>query len=148
MTLDDSIYNAAGDDYRDLRIKDRNGVEIPYLVQKISGSKTVVSRHAIDSAIESFNKIGEEGIVVTAKLGKDAVNADGLTILTQQQDFEYGLQIHGSADGREWHLLVENAPIYDYSRYMAVDRRDVELPANPYRHFKITVKVRSFAFLI
>ncbi|WP_404359261.1 hypothetical protein [Methylotuvimicrobium sp. KM1] len=139
VTLDDSIYNAAGDDYRDLRIKDRNGVEIPYLMQKIAGSKRVVSRHAIDSVIESFNKIGEEGIVVTAKLDKGAVNADGLTIVTQQRDFEYGLQIHGSADGLEWHLLVENAPIYDYSRYIAVDQRDVELPANQYRHFKITV---------
>ncbi|WP_431066018.1 hypothetical protein [Methylotuvimicrobium sp.] len=108
MTLDDSIYIAAGDDYRDLRIKDRNGVEIPYLMQKIAVSKRVVSRHAIDSVIESFNKIGEEGIVVTAKLDKGAVNADGLTIVTQQRDFEYGLQIHGSADGLEWHLLVEN----------------------------------------
>lgn len=82
VTLDESIYNAAGDDYRDLRIKDRNGVEIPYFVQKIAGSKTVVSRQTIDSAIESFNKVGEEGIVVTAKLDNGAVNADGLTIVT------------------------------------------------------------------
>lgn len=139
VILEDSIYAAGSDGFRDLRVKDRNGVEIPYLVQKITGSKTVVSRETIDSAIESFNKVGEEGIVVTAKLDNGEVNADGLTIVTKQRDFEYGLQIQGSADGRDWQPLVENATIYDYSRYMAVERREVELPANQYRHFKITV---------
>ena len=83
-----------------------------------------------------YKKSGDDGIVITLGLDKDAAFADGLTVVTPQHDFEYGLQILGSADGKDWRLLVDNAAIYDYSRYMAVDQRDIALPANRDRFFE------------
>ncbi|TAL44544.1 MAG: DUF3999 family protein, partial [Methylovulum sp.] len=53
--------------------------------------------------------------------------------------FEYTLQIHGSSDNKAWQLLADNAVIYDYSRYMAIDKRDIVLPPNHYRYFKISI---------
>lgn len=143
VPLDSAVYASSATDFRDLRLIDRNGVEIPYLLQKIAGSKTEIRRLPSRSETKGLEKIDEDGIVITVNLDKDTANADGLTVVTTQRDFEYNLQIHGSNDGENWQKLVNNAAIYDYSRYMAVGNRDIELPGNNYRQFKIVVAKAS-----
>ena len=143
VPLDTAVYASSATDFRDLRLIDRNGVEIPYLLQKIAGSKTEIRRLPSRSETKGLEKIDEDGIVITVNLDKDAANADGLSVVTTQRDFEYNLQIHGSNDGENWQKLVNNAAIYDYSRYMAVGKRDIELPGNSYRQFKIVVAKAS-----
>lgn len=114
VALDDLIYASSNQDFRDLRITDQDGAETPYLLQKIILSKTVIQRQSSPSEIQTLQKTDDDGIVVTVSLDNDAANADGLTVVTAQHDFEYHLQIHGSIDGTTWKLLVENAIIYDY----------------------------------
>jgi ribosomal protein S16 len=139
VVLDEPIYAASQDNFADLRLLDQDQVETPYLLKKIASSKTVTQR--LSSAVETQNlqKSGENGIVVTLSLDKNAAFANGLTINTQQRNFDYSLQIMGSTDGNDWHILVENATIYDYSRYMAVSNRDISLPDNQDRFLKIIV---------
>jgi hypothetical protein len=139
VTLDDLIYAASMDNFQDLRITDQDGIEIPFLLQKITTRKTVVQRLPSRSDAPKLQKNGTEGIVITLSLDKDAANADGMTVVTAQRNFEYDLQIFGAADSQDWQLLVDNATIYDYSRYMDVSYRDIALPTNSYRHFKIVV---------
>jgi len=139
IALDSPVYAASADDFRDLRLIDQDGVETPYLLQKIASRKTVIQRLPSSSQTPALQKTGDDGIVVTTSLNKDAANADGLRVVTEQRDFEYNLQIQGSDDGKDWRLLVDNAVIYDYSRYMAVGDREVSLPANSCRHFRIVV---------
>jgi hypothetical protein len=139
VPLDSAVYAASADDFRDLRLSDQNGVETPYLLQKIAGQRTVTRRQPARSETVDLQKFGEEGFVITVKLDKRAASADGLTLVTSQRDFEYALQIHGSNDGENWELLVDKALIYDYSRYMNVGNRDVSLPTNNFRQFKIVV---------
>ncbi|WP_020485655.1 DUF3999 family protein [Methylomonas sp. MK1] len=145
VPLDSAVYANTAADFRDLRLIDQNGVETPYLLQKIASRKTVSKRVASTSKTIDLQKFGDEdeGFVVTVQLDKNAANADGLSLVTNQHDFEYALQIHGSNDGQNWQLLVERAQIYDYSRYMSVGNRDVELPANSFRQFKIVVAKAS-----
>ncbi|MDX8128410.1 hypothetical protein QLH52_14045 [Methylomonas sp. OY6] len=145
VPLDSAVYANTAADFRDLRLVDQNGVETPYLLQKIASQKTVSKRVASTSKTVDLQKFGDEdeGFVVTVQLDKNAANADGLSLITDQRDFEYALQIHGSNDGENWQLLVERAQIYDYSRYMSVGNRDVELPANSFRQFKIVVAKAS-----
>lgn len=139
VPLDKLVYAASQDGFHDLRLIDQSGVETPYLLQKIANRKTVMQRQPSRIETQSLQKTGEDGIVITINLDKDAANADGLSIVTSQHDFEYGLQILGSLDGNDWRPLVEHAEIYDYSRYMAMANRDVALPANNYRFFRIVV---------
>lgn len=143
VPLDGAVYAASAIDFRDLRLVDQNGLETPYLLQKIAGSKTNIRRLSSRSETQGLQKIDDEGIVITVNLDKAAANADGLTVITSQHDFEYNLQIHGSNDGENWQKLVNNTAIYDYSRYMAVGNRDIELPSNGYRQFKIVVAKAS-----
>ena len=139
VALDQPVYAASRDGFTDLRLTDQEGVETPYLLQKIATRKTVVRRLPSRIETQSLQKSGDDGIVIILALDKDAANADGLTVVTAQHDFEYGLQIYGSADGKDWRLLVNNAVIYDYSRYMAVDQRDIALPSNHDKFLKIVV---------
>lgn len=143
VALDSPIHAASATDFRDLRLTDQDGVESPYLLQKITSSKTVVRRLPSSSQTLALQKTGEDGISITVDLDKDAANADGLSVVTAQRDFEYSLQIQASSDGKDWQPLVDNAAIYDYSRYMAVGNHDIALPANSYRHFKIVVAKAS-----
>ena len=39
-----------------------------------------------------------------------------------------------------WSLLVSNGLIFDFSRYMEVSNRDITLPANSHRRFKLVVE--------
>lgn len=139
VPLDDAVYANSAGDFGDLRITDQNGVDAPYLLQTTASSKTVTKHIPSPSSTQNLEKIDDDGIVISVALDKEAANADGLTVITSQRDFEYNLQIHGSNDGENWEKLVNNAAIYDYSRYMAVKNSDIALPGNSYRQFKIVI---------
>lgn len=143
LPLDDEVYANSAGDFRDLRISDQQGVDIPYLLQKIASSQVVSKRLPSPSSTQNLEKIDDDGIVITLELDKQAAHADGLTLITSQRDFEYNLQVHGSNDGEHWEKLVNNAAIYDYSRYMAVKNSDIALPGNSYRQFKLVIAQAS-----
>lgn len=140
VPLDAAVYADSAIDFRDLRLIDSQNTETPYWLQKIGGTKTVTKRLPVHSAQPKLERIGEDGINITLELEKDEVaNVDGLTVATNQRDFEYVLKVDGSENGQDWQSLVDKAMIYDYSRFMTFGNRDVELPGNNYRYFKITV---------
>lgn len=139
VPLDGTVYASTNADFSDLRVRDAAGIETPYLLQKIVGWKSVVKRIPSRGENPVLRKQGEDGIIVTVDLHPDADYIDGLTVVTTQQDFEYVLKVEGSEDGRHWHGLVDNALIYDYSRFMSAANRDVILPVNSDRHFKVII---------
>ncbi len=143
VALDPAVYAASRDDFADLRLLDQDGVETPYLLQKIASRKTLVQRVASRIESQSLQKIGDDGFVITLALAKDAANIDGLSIVTGQRNFEYGLQIQASADGKQWRTLVDKALIYDYSQTLAVENHDITLPANNDLFFKLVVAKAS-----
>ena len=53
------------------------------------------------------------------------------------------MQVLGSRDGSDWHTLVENAVLFDYSRYMDVNNREISVPPNDDRHFRITIETAA-----
>lgn len=139
VLLDAPVYSASHVDFRDLRLIDEHGVETPYWLRKKASSKLVISRLPIRSEKANVQISAPEGFEITIALKPTTINADGLTIVTDQKDFEYIFQVLGSNDGEHWQVLVEQAQIYDYSRFMTFGKRDIKLPPNQYRHFKIIV---------
>ncbi|MCQ8129015.1 DUF3999 domain-containing protein [Methylomonas rivi] len=139
IPLDAAVYAASHADFSDLRLFDAAGVETPYLLQKIAGRKTVVRRIPSHGEKPGLQTIGRDSIVISLDLTDASPNIDGFKVATSQRDFEYSLQVQGSEDGRNWHTLVENALIFDYSRFMPAANTEVALPANRDRHFKIAI---------
>ncbi|OAI17777.1 hypothetical protein A1359_05710 [Methylomonas lenta] len=139
VPLDSAVYANSAADFHDLRLIDNAGTITPYFLQKIAGQKTVIRRLPSPSKAPALEKLAEEGISVRLDLEPDAAAVDGLTLITQQHNYEYVLQVLGSDDGQNWQVLLDKALIYDYSRFMNISNRDVDLPSNQFRHFKIVV---------
>lgn len=140
VALDNRIYAATRSGFPDLRVVDQDGAEIPYLLQKELETRTETRRETSKSKLLALKKKGGKAVEITLLLDKDGPAAEGLTVFTPLTNFEHRLQVFGSDDGKNWSQLVENAEIYDYSRYMRISNRDIPLPANNYRQFKVFVE--------
>lgn len=138
IELDPHIYSASAADFSDLRLLDSQSVETPFLLRPAAERKTVSSRLPSPGQITALHT-GEDSLSFSAQLADNAEPADGLTLVTAQRDFEYELTVQGSSDGEHSRTLAERAPIYDYSRHLAIANLDVALPANRDRYFKILV---------
>ncbi|MGR8935503.1 MAG: hypothetical protein ACU837_14090 [Gammaproteobacteria bacterium] len=140
VPLDSRVYAATRAGFPDLRVVDRDAQEIPYLLEKAAETHIVRSRQNSGSKVLALRKKDANAIEITLRLDDDAPFADGLTVFTPLTNFEHRLQVFGSIDGQNWSPLVRDAEIYDYSRYMRISNRDVPLPANRYRQFKVLVE--------
>lgn len=138
--LDSQIYAATQDGFPDLRLFDETGAETPYLLEKSvePHSEIVHVQHPGD--VIALHKKGGNGIEVLLRADKDTPPTDGFTLRTPLSNDEHRVQVFGSNDGKNWALLVRDASIYDYSRYMDISNRDIALPANTYREFKLVVE--------
>ncbi|MBL1265017.1 DUF3999 family protein [Candidatus Methylomicrobium oryzae] len=139
VPLDSRIYAAARDGFPDIRIVDQNGTETPYLLEKAAESKTLTSRQNFNGKLKAVNKV-KNSIEVYYDLEKASENADGLTVHTPVKNYEHRIDVFGSDDGTHWTPLVQNATIFDYSAYLQFDQRDIVLPKNTFRQFKVVVQ--------
>ena len=73
------------------------------------------------------------------RLDDNAPAADGLSIVTPLTNFERRVRVFGSDDGDDWTPLVTDGLVFDYSRYMDIGNREVRLPKNDYRQFKVSI---------
>ncbi len=140
IPMDSRIYAATRDGFPDLRIVDQDGVETPYLLAKAVETRTETRRLPGKSETIALKKMGASGIEISLRLDKKSPAADGLTVHTPLSNFEHTLQVFGSDDGKNWSLLVKDAEIFDYSRYMPVSNRDIALPPNTFRQFKVLIE--------
>lgn len=140
VPLDSPIYAATRDGFPDLRIVDQDGVETPYLLAKAVETRTETRRLPAKSETIALKKTGANGIEISLSLDKKSPAVDGLTVHTPLSNFEHTLQVFGSNDEKNWTLLVRNAEIFDYSRYMPVSNRDIALPPNTFRQFKVLIE--------
>ncbi len=140
VLLDSQIFAATRADFADLRLLDQEGNETPYLLEKAMETRTETRRQAVKSELLGLKEKPDRSMEITLRLAKEAPAADGLTVFTPLTNFEHRIQVFGSADGKQWSTLARDAEIYDYSRYMAVSNRDVALPTNRYRQFKVVIE--------
>lgn len=140
VPLDAAVYRASAADFSDLAILDSQNQETAYVLQKVASRKSLSRRVVLSSSTPTLETRADGGIVLTLTLNGIGAYADGITLNTEQQDFEYAIKVEGSLDGNIWLPLVERAAIYDYSRFMAIGKRDVALPANHYQILRISVE--------
>ena len=140
VPLDLDIYAAARDGFPDLRIRDQAGTEVPYVLEQVSERRTERVREACASEVVSLRQVGGPALEIVVRLAEKAPNADGVTILTPLTDYEHRVKISASQNEKDWSPLVSDGLIFDYSRYMDIRNRDVVVPANGFRRFKIEIE--------
>jgi hypothetical protein len=140
VLLDSDIYAATRDGYPDLRILDDRGAMVPYLLEPVAQRRTTQVRQPCASKVVSLHVDEGKGLEIVVELDEKAPGATGVTIRTPLVDYERRVRVYGSRTGVDWAPLVSEGAIFDYSRFMDVRNRDVALPANDYRRFKLVVE--------
>jgi len=140
VTLDSDIYAATRDGYPDLRIVDDRGATVPYVLEPVAERRTTQVRQPCASKVVSLKVDEGKGLEIVVELDEKAPRATGATIRTPLADYERRVRVYGSQTGVDWAPLVSEAVIFDYSRFMDVRNRDVVIPANDYRRFKLMVE--------
>lgn len=140
VVLDSDIYAATRDGYPDLRIVDDRGTMVPYLLEPVARRRTTQVRQPCASKVVSLKVDEGKGLEIVVELSEKAPAATGATFRTPLADYERHVRVYGSQTGADWAPLVNDGVIFDYSRFMDVRNRDVVLPANDYRRFKLVVE--------
>lgn len=139
VALDPDAYAATQAGFRDLRVADDTGTVIPCSVEKITDRKYRTVREAVATHVVALKELPGNRIEVLVALDDKAPAANGFTFHTNLRDYEHSVVVTGSPDGQAWSPLVADAVIFDYTRFMDVENRDVPLPANACRQFRIEV---------
>ncbi|NLX97911.1 MAG: DUF3999 domain-containing protein [Rhodopirellula sp.] len=138
VALDAEVY-AAEEELTRLRVFDSENREIPCRLDKATENRRRDFREPCPSTVQSLVEHDDNRIEVVVRRDDKAPTADGIIFHTPLADFERRVSVFGSDDGDNWQPLVENAMIFDYSRYMDISNREVPLPKNSYRRLKAVV---------
>jgi len=138
VTLDADVYAAARSDYADVRIFDSKGKETPYVLEKAVEPRMHKVRETCPSRAVSLKEHGDR-LEIVVSLDEKSPEADGLTVVTPLKNYERSVRIFGHAGGDDWTELNAEGLIFDYSRYMDLDNREIRLPKNSHRKFRIEI---------
>jgi Protein of unknown function (DUF3999) len=138
--LDSDVYSGTGDGFPDLRVLDDKGNEVPFLLQKVTETRTVSVRQTAPAKDLSLRELKEGGLEIQASKDEKLPPAEGISLVTPLSNYQQQVQVSGSSDGRSWQTLVPDALIFDHSRYMDVGNHQVALPQNRYSHFRLIIR--------
>jgi hypothetical protein len=136
--LDSDVYAATRESFPDLRLVDEAGAEVPYQLEPDVEFREDRTRRPFATEVVALREEGPS-IEVRLRLPDKSPTADGFTLMTPQTNYERHVQVFGSRDGTDWKPLVTDGLLFDYSRYMDVSQREIALPANDCREFKLVL---------
>lgn len=139
VTLDSAVFEATQAGLPDLRLLNSLGEAVPYLLRKVQTTREATVRNAWPARQPDARPLNGKGLEITFTLDEDDPQPNGLTIVTQLRDFEQRVRVFSSPTGEQWEPLVEEAVIFDYSRFMDVRRDEVQFKETRDRHFRIVI---------
>ncbi len=139
VLLDAPVMAHTQNDFSDLRLFNGANQELPRAIEPLYSQQERIVRHSLASRAITLRELPGNRIEARFSLLKDESFPDGIEIQTPLKDFIRILRISGSEDGENWTPLVEDAEIFDYSRYMDIRRTELPLPKNKYHQFSIEI---------
>lgn len=140
VPFDAEVYDSVRPGTPDIRVVSGSDVEVPFLIEKAIETRTRVTEKIARGKVDSLRELPGNRIEMTIILDDDAPNADVLRIHTPLSDYERRVTVFGSPDGEQWEQLANGALVFDYSRYFDIENKDVELPDNEHRNFRIVIE--------
>src|SRR5437879_6372949 len=138
--LDSEVYEGTREDFGDLRVLDKQGSEVPYMLEKLTETRTTSVRRTAPARQLSLRELPEGGLEIQLAQDAQVPLAEGINVITPLTNYQQRVQVWGSGDGQDWQPLVSDALIFDYSRYMDVGNHEVGLPGNRQRRFRIVIR--------
>lgn len=139
FNLDSDIYAATRPGIPDLRVLDDVQAEAPYQLEADMEYREERTHQSFSTEIVTLKPDGNT-LEVSLRLPDKSPDADGFRFATPLTNYERKVRVSGSADGAQWTPLVADGIIFDYSRFMDVSNREIALPKNSFRVFKISIE--------
>jgi hypothetical protein len=139
ITPDRDIFHYTRAGHPDLRILDSRNIEVPYVLEKMTETRTVHERHTTPTKDISLREKPGGGLEVEVTQDDKYPLAEGIRFITPLANYQQRVQVSGTSDGKNWQSLANDVLIFDYSRYMDVSNQEVALPGNRFRRFRIAI---------
>ena len=139
--LDEDLFDGTDNAFANLRIVNGTDEETPFLVRPVPQRRKVVSEHDIASKIIDFELRPDNRFRVTVERASmtSPPPAVSLVLHSGRKNYEKLVTVQSSADRDAWVTLVEDVPIYDYSKYLDLRRERVWIAADSGRYYRIEV---------
>jgi hypothetical protein len=139
ITLDNIIWSHSPSTPPDIRIAGEEGHVIPHLLQKATEQRMRSVREQCGSTLGVVKELPGNQLEVSVSLNEKAPLATIIEFVTPLKDFERQITVQGKDASGVTTTLVENALIYDYSRFADVRHCSVTMPPNNCRTFSIII---------
>lgn len=136
FVFDDSLYLHAEDYFSNVRLYSKENKEIPFVVRHITSNDTITYEHVIHLSQHDFKRNENNSIEVIYKRNKEDSIPVSLTLETSNTSFEKMISVYGSNNLREWKVLAEKKPIFDYEKYIDVRNLTVSFDKKPFIYYK------------
>ncbi len=139
LTLDSTIWAVSPGTPPDIRIADETARPIPHLLRKAGEQRMRTVRDNCRTTVSALQELPDNRLALTVTLDNKAPFATGIEFTTPLKDFERQITVHGIGESETPEMLVENALIYDYTRFADLRSSSIALPPNRYRRFSIAI---------
>lgn len=139
VTLDSAIWENVAGSPPDIRIVGDHDLPIPHLLRKAGDREMRPVRELCASTVSTLTELPDNRIEFFMSLSAEAPDVHFIEFTTPLKDFERQISVWGIQPDSTETQLLENALIYDYSRFADIRQICVALPENHYRRFKIQI---------
>lgn len=146
VPLDRELYSGTTESWNDLRLLDSKEKEVPFLLHRQVKEERKSQRTLTAIAQPQVRPLEDNRleIIFTIDRKKHPHSIDGITLATRLRDFEHRVSVETrTSDDTPWRSLVNDAIIYDYSRYMDVRNLDI-----PFAEKSLSPEETTFRILI
>ncbi len=135
LTLTSEVYNVARTDLADIRLIDRDGNQIPYVLAR-DEDRTETVRY--NPAILNRSTDANGNALATLDFGGQTVK-NSIEVETAGDNFRREVKVEGSNDNVQFFTIVDRAYIFAVSDKNRHRFSTIDLPSNDYRYIRITV---------
>ena len=113
---------------------------VPYLLERIARKRIDRVRESCASKLVSLRVDEGKGLEIVVSLDEKSPPAGGLTLKLRWLITSITFAFSALKAAQDWTPLIVDGVIFDYSRFMDIRNRDVTLPANQFRQFKLIIE--------
>ena len=135
LVLTPEIYNVARTDLADIRLIDRDGNQIPYVLARDEDRTETVK---YNPTILNRSTDANGNALATLDFGGQTVK-NSIEVETAGDNFRRAVKVEGSNDNVEFFTIVDRAYIFAVSDKTRHRFSRIDLPSNDYRYIRITV---------
>ena len=144
IILDSDIYLNTGNSFNNLRLYDEKKTEVPFVVRKSRGNRSQSTKVILKMKTSELKGLAGNKLSLIFEQESDKTEkaknfASELVINTPNINFERTVSVYGSNDKKQWEVICEDQPIFDYRQFIDLRNTSVAFTPKQFAYYKIIV---------